>query len=144
MEIKKILCCVDFSEISPKLAHYAKFFAQQFGARVIYLYVSPTMTQYVGMHVPAVTVNEFAKEIEENASKSMDEFVDKNSGGVEAEGVVRSGYPTAEILKLAHERQVDMIIMGTHGRKGIDKIVFGSVAEKVIKTSEIPVFTVRP
>ncbi len=144
MEIKKILCCVDFSEISPKLAHYAKAFAQQFQAEIYFLYVSPTMTQYVGMHVPEVTVNKFAREVEENANKIMKEFIDKHCGEVEARGYVRGGYPAGEILKLAHERQVDMIVMGTHGRKGIDKIVFGSVAEKVIKTAKIPVFTVNP
>jgi len=144
MEIKKILCCVDFSEMSPKLAHYAMFFASKFNARIYFLYVSPTMTQYVGMHVPAVSVNKFAEEVEQNATKLMKEFIEKHCPESDAQGLVRSGYSVSEIKKLAHEKQVDMIIMGTHGRKGIDKIVFGSVAENVIKTSEIPVFTVRP
>ncbi|MFP4168378.1 MAG: universal stress protein [Desulfonatronovibrionaceae bacterium] len=144
MEMKKILCCLDFSEMSPKLAHYANFFAHKFKARLYYLYVSPSMTQYVGMHVPEVTVSKFVKEIEENAAKIMDEFIEKHSPDVETQGLIRSGYPVTEIMKIAHERQVDMIIMGTHGRKGMDKIVFGSVAEKVIKSSEIPVLTIRP
>ena len=144
MEIKKILCCVDFSEMSPKLAHYATFFAQKFDARLYFLYVSPTMTQYVVMHVPAVSVNKFAEEVEQNATKLMKEFIEKHCAQNDAQGLVRSGYAVSEIKKLAHEKQADMIIMGTHGRKGIDKIVFGSVAENVIKTSDIPVFTVRP
>ncbi len=144
MEIKRILCGVDFSSVSPKVAHYAISFAAKFQAKVYYLYVSPTMTQYIGMHIPQVTVNDFAQELERNASKMMEDFADRHKDGQEAEGLVKSGYPVEEILKVADTKQADLIIIGTHGRKGIDKMVFGSVAEKVIKSAKIPVLTVSP
>ena len=55
-----------------------------------------------------------------------------------------TGYAPEEILKAAEENHCDLIVMGTHGRKGIDRIIFGSVAEKVVKTSPVPVLTIRP
>ena len=54
------------------------------------------------------------------------------------------GYAAEEILSRAREEKADLIVMGTHGRKGIDRILFGSVAEKVVKNADMPVLTVRP
>ncbi|MBO4369276.1 MAG: universal stress protein, partial [Desulfovibrio sp.] len=64
--------------------------------------------------------------------------------GVDAQGQVLIGYAAEEILNRATEENADMIVMGTHGRKGIDRILFGSVAEKVVKNARIPVLTIRP
>ena len=61
---------------------------------------------------------------------------------VKAEVVV--GYAAEEILSLAENEDADLIVMGPHGRKGIDRILFGSVAEKVVKNSSRPVLTIRP
>ena len=61
-----------------------------------------------------------------------------------AAGLVVTGYPAEEILKVAADRKADMIVMGTHGRTGIDRIIFGSVAEKVVKTAACPVLTIKP
>ena len=59
-------------------------------------------------------------------------------------GRVVSGYAAEEIVSVAEEVGADLIVLGTHGRKGIDKILFGSVAEKVIKTATVPVLSMRP
>ena len=61
-----------------------------------------------------------------------------------AEGQVLIGYAAEEILTRANDEGADLIVMGTHGRKGIDRILFGSVAEKVVKNASMPVLTVRP
>ena len=74
----------------------------------------------------------------------MESFVAENFVGVEAKGQVLIGYAAEEILNRAREEKVDLIVMGTHGRKGIDRILFGSVAEKVVKNADMPVLTVRP
>ena len=55
-----------------------------------------------------------------------------------------TGYPAEEIIKLAESENVDLIVMGTHGRSGIDRILFGSVAEKVVKNASKPVLTIHP
>ena len=108
------------------------------------VYTAPSLSQYVGFHVPPNTIENFVGEIVTGAEKSMESFVAENFVGVEAKGQVLIGYAAEEILNRAREEKVDLIVMGTHGRKGIDRILFGSVAEKVVKNADMPVLTVRP
>jgi nucleotide-binding universal stress UspA family protein len=143
-EIKKILCAVDLSEHSTAVAEYAVLLARSFGASVVVVYTAPSLSQYVGFHVPPNTIDNFVGEIVTGAEKSMDEFVAGHFSGVTAKGQVLIGYAAEEILNRAHEEEVDLIVMGTHGRKGIDRILFGSVAEKVVKNADMPVLTIRP
>ncbi len=142
--IKKILCAVDFSEMSPKVASYASLFCKSLGASVNALYVAPSLSQYVGFHVPPASIENFVGEIVSGAEKTMESFVQENFEGVSAQGDVVSGYAAEEILGYSEKNDMDMIIMGTHGRKGIDRVLFGSVAEKVVKSAHIPVLTIRP
>lgn len=142
--IKKILCAVDFSDQSPKVADYAKTMGQALGAKIFVLYVAPTLSQYVGFHIPASTIETFVGEIVSGADSTMTAFMDENFQGVDADGKVVAGYAAEEILEFAKKEDMDMVIMGTHGRHGIDRILFGSVAEKVVKTCRCPVLTVRP
>ena len=140
-EIKKILCAVDLSDHSKDVAEYAFLLAQKLGASVLVVYTAPSLSQYVGFHVPPNTIENFVGEIVTGAEKSI---VAENFSGVEAKGQVLIGYAAEEILSRAKEEEVDLIVMGTHGRKGIDRILFGSVAEKVVKNADMPVLTVRP
>ena len=143
-EIKKILCAVDLSEHSKDVAEYAVLLAKGFNASVVVVYTAPSLSQYVGFHVPPNTIENFVGEIVSGAEKSMESFVAENFAGVESTGKVLIGYAAEEILAQANEEKVDVIVMGTHGRKGIDRILFGSVAEKVVKNADMPVLTVRP
>jgi nucleotide-binding universal stress UspA family protein len=143
-KIKKILCAVDLSEISAQVADYAKTFAKAFDAKVMVIYVAPSLTQYVGFHVPPSSIESFVGEIVSGAEKSMDTFIQEHFADVDAEGYVANGYAGEEIIKYANEQQVDLIIMGTHGRRGIDRVLFGSVAEKIVKAAKMPVLTLRP
>lgn len=143
-KFKKILCAVDFSEYSPQVADYAKLLAQCSASEVLVLYVAPSLNQYVGFHVPPASIENFVGEIVTGAEKTMQDFTAKHFADMKAEGRVVTGYAAEEILDAAEEEQVDLIVMGTHGRKGIDRILFGSVAEKVVKSAACPVLTVRP
>jgi len=143
-DIKKILCAVDFSDSSRIVAEYAATFAQSLGAQVVVLYVAPSLTQYVGFHVPPSSIESFVGGIVDGAEQTMEKFIEEHFKGLSATGKVTTGYAAEEILTVAQENSADMIVMGTHGRKGIDRILFGSVAEKVVKSAPIPVFTVRP
>ena len=142
--IKKILCALDLSQHSESVAAYASEFSKKFDAEIVAVYIAPALTQYVGFHVPPSSIENFVREIVTGAEESMQEFVGKHFAGVNATGTVLHGYAAEEILNHASEIGADMIIMGTHGRKGIDRILFGSVAEKIVKSSTIPVMTVRP
>ena len=143
-EIKKILCAVDFSEISSKVADYAQTLAKSLGASVKVLYVAPSLSQYVGFHVPPTSIETFVGEIVTGAEKTMDVFVQENFTEIDAEPKVVTGYASDEILNFVEQEGVDLVVMGTHGRKGIDRILFGSVAEKVVKGANVPVLTIRP
>ncbi|WP_428568573.1 MAG: universal stress protein [Solidesulfovibrio sp. DCME] len=142
--IKTIVCALDFSEVSPKVAAYAKTLAEACGAKVVALYVAPSLTQYVEFHVQASYIDDFVTGIVSGASDTMDAFIKEYFAGVPVEGRVVSGYAAEEIVSVAEDVGADLIVLGTHGRKGIDKILFGSVAEKVIKTAKVPVLSMRP
>ncbi|MBG0776899.1 MAG: universal stress protein [Desulfovibrionaceae bacterium] len=142
--IKKILCAVDFSDQSVMVADYAVELAKAMDAKVIVVYVAPSMSQYVGFHVAPNSIESFVGEIVSGAEKTMDNFLAENFAGMQVEGRVVTGYAAEEILNVADDEAVDMIVMGTHGRKGIDRILFGSVAEKVVKSAIQPVLTIRP
>ena len=143
-DIKKILCAVDLSESSAELAQYATTLAKALGAEVCVLYVAPTLSQYVGFHVPPSSIENFVGEIVDGAVKNMENFVADNFKGVKASGKVITGYAAEEILHYASAINADLIVIGTHGRKGIDRLLFGSVAQKVAKTAVQPVLTIKP
>jgi len=143
-EVKKILCAVDFSDMSSKVADYAQTIAKSMNSTVKVVYVAPSLSQYVGFHVPPTSIENFVGEIVSGAEKTMDIFIQENFSEIEATGQVLTGYAAEEILKYADQENMDMIIMGTHGRKGIDRVLFGSVAEKIVKSAPIPVLTIRP
>ena len=74
----------------------------------------------------------------------LEMVLDKYFAGLDVEGGVLTGYPSELIVKSALDEQCDLIVMGTHGRRGVGRLVFGSVAEKVVKNSPIPVLTIKP
>jgi nucleotide-binding universal stress UspA family protein len=142
--IKTILCALDLSQHSEVVAEHAAAFAKAFSAKVVAVYIAPALTQYVGFHVPPSSIENFVSEIVTGAEQNMKEFVEENFKDVAAEGKVANGYAAEEILNQAESCGADLIVMGTHGRVGIDRILFGSVAERIVKSSPIPVVTVRP
>lgn len=142
--INKILVAIDLSPQSTNVADYAVCIAKSLEAEVVAVYIAPSLGHYVGFHVPTSSIENFVGEVVSGAEKSMEDFVKEKFQGVKATGKVISGYAAEEIISQAKENNVDLIIMGTHGRAGLDRILFGSVAEKVVKASTIPVLTVRP
>ncbi len=140
----KILCPVDFSEASPAIAKTARELAQKFDAEIIVVYVAPSMIQYEIFDLPAASLPQLVGDIVSGAEKTMAEFVTTHFTGVRATGKVVSGDAAEAIVNLSQSEGADLIIMATHGRQGLNRLLFGSVAEKVVKTSPIPVMTIRP
>ena len=143
-KLQKIICALDLSEHSKTVAEYACMLAKAMNASIVAVYAAPTLTQYTGFHVPPNTIDSFVGEIVSGAEKAMAQFVSENFEGVDTKAEVVVGYAAEELLEIAAKEDADMIVMGTHGRKGIDRILFGSVAERVVKNSHIPVLTIRP
>lgn len=143
-DIKKIVCALDLSPHSVQVAEYTVALAKSLDADVLVVYVAPVLTQYLGLKINSSSIDHFAAEIVTGAQRSMQEFMELHFKGVRAKAQVLTGYASEEILAVAQSAGANMIVMGTHGHKGIDRIIFGSVAEQIVKSSPIPVLTVRP
>ena len=145
MKIKKILVPVDFSENSVKILHAAIYFASKCKAHLSFIFVVQSFEDYSGFFVPHMPVARFEEELLQSAEKKMGEFLNEHlPPDLQHDGKVISGDVAEEIVLYAEEEAIDLIIMGTHGYKGLEKVLFGSVAEKVVKTASCPVMTINP
>lgn len=146
IKIKKILYPTDFSEPSKVALEYAAELARQFGAELEILHVMFDETQVVSFYLPQVTMQSLSTDIETGSAKQLDDFIQSQPAlkGVNYTTKLIKGTPFIEITKHAKDTAADMIVIGTHGRTGLDHVLFGSTAEKVVRKAPCPVFTVRP
>lgn len=142
-EIKNILFPIDFSEGSEKAFSYALSLAKKYGARIDVIHVIHQIADMTGFYVPHISFDVIEKEMEEAAGDNLQRFCDNNLKGIKHETHIKMGTPFVEIISAAKNLGSNIIVMGTHGRSGIDHILFGSTAEKVVRKSPIPVLTVR-
>jgi nucleotide-binding universal stress UspA family protein len=144
-EFKRILFPVDLSESSTKMVPYVQTVAEKFESKIHILFAARVFEYFTSIYVPHPSINKFEKEIIEGAEKRLYEFMDEHfSKFPNTEITVVAGDASEEILNYIESQHIDLVIMGTHGRKGMDKIIFGSVAERVLKTSPVPVMVVNP
>jgi nucleotide-binding universal stress UspA family protein len=144
MEIKSILFPTDFSEGSSQALQYAVDLTTKYGARLYVVHVVYDLAKATGWYVPHRSVDEMYKDIQEGAKKELERFgVDDLAQVKNIERIVLTGVPHEEIMNFSKEKKIDLIIMGTHGRKGIDRILFGSTAAQVVRFAPCPVLTVR-
>lgn len=143
--IKKILVPVDFSENSQKILRAAEEFAVKFEASLVVVFVVQSFDDYSGFFVPHMPIAQFEEEIVQSAKDKMKSFVAETlTGPTPCLTAVLTGDVAGEINRYAAEQSVGLIIMGTHGYKGLEKVLFGSVAEKIVKTAPCPVLTINP
>jgi nucleotide-binding universal stress UspA family protein len=143
-EIKTILFATDFSESSDYAFQYAYSLAKKFNARLAVMHVINEPVDLRGFYVPHISFEKLEEEIEEGAQKMMEKFCRTHIRDYDNyESFIVPGIPYDEIIKKADEITADLIIMGTHGRTGLDHVLFGSTAEKVVRKSPTPVMTIR-
>jgi nucleotide-binding universal stress UspA family protein len=144
-DTKKILVPVDFSENSQKILQAGIQVAKKFDAALTVLFVVQSIDHYSGFYIPHIPISQFEEEMVENANKKMEAFLEENMDrAVPFSPKVLIGDVSEEIIKFAELEKFDMIVMGTHGYKGMEKVLFGSVAERVVKRAPCPVLTVNP
>jgi len=144
-EFNRILYPVDLSEPSAKIVPYVQSVAQKFGSQIHILFAARVFDHFTSMYVPLPSISKFEKELIEGSEKRLYEFVDEHfSEFPQTKTAVVAGDASEEIINYIQENKIDLVIMATHGRKGMDKIIFGSVAERVVKTSPVPVMVVNP
>lgn len=142
--IDKILFATDFSESSDHAFEYARTLASSFKAKLIVIHVINEPVDLRGFYVPHISFDKLEEEIRQGAENMMRKFCESKLAGFgEYDSLVISGIPYEEILKKADTENVSLIVLGTHGRTGLDHVLFGSTAEKVVRKSRCPVLTVR-
>ncbi|ACF14956.1 UspA domain protein [Chloroherpeton thalassium ATCC 35110] len=139
--IKKILCPTDFSDVSKNAVRYANEFARSMQANVIFLHVvepRPIATDMTVAYIPIET--DLEKIAEDDLSNLIEEEKVK---GISAAKSVMVGHPSDIIIEQAESQDVDLIILGSHGRTGITRLLMGSVAEAVLRKAPCPVLIVK-
>jgi len=149
-EIKSILTPIDFSDNAGKIVKAATYVAGTFKAELHLVFVVQTFEDYSGFFVPPINLPNLEEELFASAQQQMETYVEENkamfaeAGVTQVTGKVLSGDVAEEILTYATKKKVQLIVMGTHGYKGLERIMFGSVADKVVKTACCPVMTINP
>ena len=144
MELKKILCAVDLKDSVNPAVEYAKMLSELSGASISAIYVVSSRSAYENLQVPVEDIAKGMRSIWSRARGDMDAFVEKQFPGMDVNGLIYEGRPAEKIVEIAKELGVDMIVMGTHAREGLDRLFFGSVANEVVKSAKCPVMTIRP
>lgn len=138
---RKVLCPIDFSEHSLAALDVALKIVQQNDAGLYLLNVAPTPAGAAGFQpVPMEPYAYVEKDRREQLEKLARERI---PAAVRCEALVISGDPAEQVLETARGLEADLIVMGTHGRRGLSHLFLGSVAERVVRESPIPVLTAR-
>jgi nucleotide-binding universal stress UspA family protein len=162
MDVRKILVPIDFSHDSQQALSWGVSLVEKYGSRLFLLHVIPKAVEEVfprGIDTtspPAFYVQRMASanrpmgghpiiiDLVDKALTDLQDFASRNLKQlVPLEVKVGVGKPAEEILRVAREEEVDLIVMGTHGRTGLHHLLLGSVAEEVTRHAPCPVFTVR-
>jgi nucleotide-binding universal stress UspA family protein len=142
MKISRILCPVDFSETSRHAVAHAILLARWYDAAITALHVYPRLIPM--RDLPVTEPPAADAEIRRLTAETADCFRAAAAAGVGVAVIVDAGEPAARILERASALPADVIVMGTHGSSGFQHLLLGSVTEKVLRRSEVPVFTVPP
>jgi len=142
--VRNILVSTDFSDFSAAAVEYAASFALLYGARIHLIHV---IEPGAVVGVPGMEINTTAAGLEQEAQaqEEMRKFVYwKMKNNTNLEQVILHGEACREIVKYAQENEVDLIVVATHGRTGVAHMLMGSVAEKIVRLSPVPVLAVKP
>jgi nucleotide-binding universal stress UspA family protein len=145
MATRRIVHPTDFSPASGKAFKKAIELAKDNKAALAIVHVLPTLPLVADAYMAASAYNAMLSAQRRQAEKSMDRTVEQaRKAGVKADGLIIDTGPMAEtIVRFAKRQRADLIVMGTHGRGALAKVVLGSVAERVISQAACPVVTVR-
>ncbi|HEX3771966.1 MAG TPA: universal stress protein [Polyangiaceae bacterium] len=142
-DFRRILVPTDFTETSERALDWAFSAAERLGSAisVMHAYEIPI----VGFPDGAlVATAEIASRMNDAARTGLERIVSQRAGGkIQIHGILREGVPWEEIVRVSDEIDADLIVIGTHGRKGLARALLGSVAENVVRTATRPVLTIH-
>jgi nucleotide-binding universal stress UspA family protein len=145
LTLKTVLVPTDFSDASESALRYGKAMAEAFGASLHVVHVMEDLLAHAwAAEVYVSSMPQLRDEIEKESRQRLDTLLpDAERKAFRAETALLAGNPFLEIIRYAKAHNVDLIVMGTHGRGPIAHMLLGSVAEKVVRKSPCPVLTVR-
>lgn len=144
-DFKKVLFPVDFSECSENAFPFALSVAKKYEARLYLIHVVRDLSYFKLMYVKPLMLDDMAQALVKGGEKKMKEFCERyltDFDNFETKVVV--GEAGEEVLNYADEKEVDLIIICTHGRKGLNRTLLGSVADGIIKGARVPVLSINP
>ena len=146
IKLKKILYPTDFSESSLEALAYAVSFARDYKAKLVLMHVVNEQVFSEGLNLPRVTAPEaLEQEMVKEAERRLKSIIPADErAGLDSEMVILRGMPFLEIIRYAKANEVDLIVIGTHGRSGLEHVIFGSTAERVVRKAPCPVLSVQP
>jgi nucleotide-binding universal stress UspA family protein len=153
MKLTRILASTDFSKQSGFALEWAAYFAQCTKADLIFLHViteeeGKIIEEIIGegavVQIPKGIRQNVVEDREKKLKEQYEMVVSREiKASLKMEGLTRIGVPFLEIIRTAKEKDVDLIVMGTHGRSGLSHVLIGSVAEKVVHHAHCPVLTIK-
>jgi len=147
MEVRSILLPTDFSECGNYALSYATALARKFGASIICVHVIEPIVPTVGYSgvTEPLPIADISDQLEDSAERELPKFAEcEECAGLEVEELIVHGDAAAEIVRVAEERGVDLIVVSSHGRTGWGRILFGSTAEAFVRPAPCPVLVVKP
>ncbi|MHC4321702.1 MAG: universal stress protein [Planctomycetota bacterium] len=142
ISLKKILCPIDHSDCSKEALKYAVTFAMKDEAKLYLLHVIDIRSFNEGLDAMSTQIPD-EETLEQLRVKLLDCIPEEIRDDMDVEAIVIQGIPFVEIISTAKEKEIDMIVIGSHGRTGIKHMMLGSVSEKVVRKAPCPVLTVR-
>jgi nucleotide-binding universal stress UspA family protein len=144
LTLTRILCPTDFSAVSLRAEAYATALARHYGAALHLLHVDPPMPIMAPYGEIPVDIRLFEDQREQATRDLAEATARVSAAGVAVETSLRGGNPAREILAVADEQGCDLVVLGTHGRGGVEHLLLGSVTEKVVRKASCPVMVVPP
>lgn len=142
--IKKVLVPIDFSDYSKHALRYAIDFAKKFDAEMILISVIEPMIYPADFSMGQVSIPSTDQNLHERVEEELKKLADDEIGDqLKAKRIIKSGKPFYEIIETAREENADIIIIATHGHTGVEHLLFGSTAEKVVRKAPCPVLSLR-
>lgn len=143
-EIKKILVPIDFSDYSKNALKYSVNFAKRFSAEMYLVYVIEPMIYPADFSMGQIAVPTGDVDMTERAKEELSNLAKTEiDASIRTEILIKSGKPFVEIIETASDLDIDLIIIATHGHTGVEHLLFGSTAEKVVRKAPCPVLTLR-
>jgi len=142
--IKKILVPIDFSDYSKKALQYTVTFAKQFNAELCLIYVIEPVIYPADLSMGQVVIPQTEIDLSTKSRQELESLAKTEIGLLlKYEIIIKNGKPFMEIIETASEIDADLIIISTHGHTGVEHLLFGSTAEKVVRKAPCPVLTIR-